>query len=304
MERSDSLLSACSYAGGRYDLLVENELIKCRIYWARIVSGEADGLFTQRTKHTFFELQYALEGRIVMQVEKDRQIIVEPDHFVIITPDTFHQVVDGNRDGKRYIMAFTFETKGNALDDLSKALSKMLVYRRSLSMRKLLELLDGKQYHDELLRRRIISCYLESLILEIIEVICPKTPEKLEKSGSKSENEARVMEIERYISDYCGIGISPTQISEKFNISVRHLNRIFTSVRGKTLKEVINHQRLEKIEELVASTALSLREISELCAFSDEYSMNKFFKRYNHYGLTEYRALCTFQKTHPEGTIK
>ena len=51
---------------GKYDIIVENDFMKCRIYWARIVGSETESLFTQYTKHTFYEIQYALEGRIVM----------------------------------------------------------------------------------------------------------------------------------------------------------------------------------------------------------------------------------------------
>ena len=111
-----------------------------------------------------------------------------------------------------------------------------------------------------------------------------------------SENEARVAQIRRYIADHNGIGIRTSDIAQKCNISEHHLNRIFVGVTGKTGKESINRQKLAKIEELVAATALSFKEITELCGFADEYGLNQFFKRYNHCGLTEYRALRVAKK--------
>lgn len=128
-------------------------------------------------------------------------------------------------------------------------------------------------------------------MMEFIEAAYPFNAQRAAEIESLSENEARVIQIQRFISDYSGIGIRPSDVSQKFNISERHINRIFVEVTGDTLKEAINRQKLAKIEELVATTSLSFREISELCDFSDEYSMNKFFKRYNYCRLSEYRAL-------------
>lgn len=292
MAESGNAISRVSQSIGKYDLVIENELIKCRVYWARVVGSETENLFTQYTKHTFFELQYALEGRIVMQIEKQRQIIIEPEHFIIIPPNLFHQIIDGDTVGARFIMAFSLEIKNAALSGLPEEMSKLVPYRETASMRELLAITVGKRYHDDPLRRRLVSGELECLLLEMMEAMEPFRAAREASMRSMSENEARVLKMERYIADYSGIGLAPADVSKKFNISERHLNRIFVSVTGKTLKEAINRQKLGKIEELVATTSLSLREISEFCGFSDEYAMNKFFKRYNHCGLTEYRSLC------------
>ena len=60
-----------SYHINKYDIEIQNELFDCRIYWARLISSETESLFTQYTKHTFYEIQYALEGRIGMVINED-----------------------------------------------------------------------------------------------------------------------------------------------------------------------------------------------------------------------------------------
>ena len=55
-----------SYHINKYDIEIANELFDCRIFWARVISSETESLFTQYTRHTFYEIQYALEGRIGM----------------------------------------------------------------------------------------------------------------------------------------------------------------------------------------------------------------------------------------------
>ena len=282
-----------SHSIGKYDIIVENDFMKCRIYWARIIGSETESLFTQYTKHTFYEIQYALEGRIVMQIEKNKQICIEQSDFIIIPPDTFHQIIDGDTVGARFIMAFSIDIKSNHLKKLPAEMAKLIPYHETKHMRDILNIAIKKNYHDTAIRRRLITRYLECLMLEFVEATYPYRVREMAEIEELRENEARVAQIQRFIADYNGIGIRPSDVSQKFNISERHLNRIFVAETGKTLKEEINRQKLAKIEELVATTTLSFKEISELCDFTDEYGMSQFFKRYNHCGLTEYRALRT-----------
>lgn len=284
-------ISRQSHSIGKYDIEIENELMKCRIYWARVIGSETESLFTQYTKHTFYEIQYALEGRIVMKIGEDEQITVEQSEFIVIPPDTYHQIVDGDSDGARFIMAFSLDVKSPQLKNIPTELSRLVPYHETKHMRSILGIAISKTYHDAAVRRRLITSYLECLMLEFIEATHPYRSQEAAEIESMSENEVRIMQIRKFIADYSGIGIRPSDVSQKFNISERHLNRIFVSETGKTLKQEINRQKLAKIEELVATTTLSFKEISELCDFADEYGMNQFFKRYNHCGLTEYRAL-------------
>ena len=172
-------------------------------------------------------------------------------------------------------------------------MSKLTPYHETKHMRDILNIAIKKNYHDTAIRRRLITSYLECLMLEFVEATYPYRIREMAEIEALSENETRVTQIKKFIADHKGIGIRPLDVSQKFNISQRHLNRIFVAETGKTLKEEINRQKLAKIEELVATTTLSFKEISELCDFADEYGMNQFFKRYNHCGLTEYRALRT-----------
>ena len=85
-----------SHNEGKYDIQFANDLFECRIFWARVISSENESLFTQYTKHTFYEMQYALEGSISMTLGKGERILVPKGEFIIITPDTYHQIADGD----------------------------------------------------------------------------------------------------------------------------------------------------------------------------------------------------------------
>ena len=102
--------------------------------------------------------------------------------------------------------------------------------------------------------------------------------------------------MQAFIKSRSGIGVQVRDIAEKFNMSERHINRIFKAHTGECPKEYINHEKLRKIEEYIVSTKLSLSEISGLCGFCDEYAMNKFFKRYNLINLSDFRKLSSKRK--------
>ena len=96
------------------DIEISNGLIDCRVFWARVVSSESESLFTKNTKHTFYEIQYALEGRIGMVIGDGERVIFDESDFIVIPPDTYHQIVDGDTRGARFIMAFTLRPTDSA----------------------------------------------------------------------------------------------------------------------------------------------------------------------------------------------
>ena len=213
--------------------------------------------------------------------------------FVIVPPDTYHQIVESDSTGARFIMAFSLRVKEARLAKLlSERLSAPRPYRESPHMRSLLSVILQKNYHDEPLRKESITSLVECFFFEVLEQICPAVTSSSTPPAPFPEAEKKVSEIERFLHEYNGIGLRVTDVSRRFGISERHLSRLFSEVRGYSPRDAINREKLKKIEELVTSTDLSLSEISELCGFSDEYAMNKFFRRLNRVNLSEFRRIA------------
>ena len=282
----------------KYALSVEGKELSAKVFWARVVSSEHESLLTDYTKHTFFEVQYALEGRIVITVGEQRFTLDESD-FIIIPPDTYHQIVDGDSTGARFIMAFSFSAADPATVEALRQYGAQ-PHRESQTMRSLLALMVQKGQSETPHCANALSCLIEAFLLELCDIITPMRSTPHDSSRRLSENQQRIAEIRAYIHDYHGIGLSVSELARRFGIGERHLSRLFQAEVGHTPREEINHEKLRHIEEMIASTALSLSEISALCGFCDEYAMNKFFKRYNKMRLTEYRltarAAGTLQK--------
>ena len=275
-----------------FDIEIDNDVIRSRVFWARIISSENESLFTQNTKHTFYEIQYALEGRIGMLIGDGERITFDESDFIVIPPDTYHQIVDGDTEGERFIMAFTLEPLTDNVRGASERLHSLLPHRETDRMRDILSLMVGKDYSGTILRKRQLSALIECFLAEMLEAIAQPAPAFQSSLPEKKAANKTVGEIITFIHSRGGIGISVGELARIFNISQRHLNRLFVSVTGESPKEAINHEKMKRIEALVSTTSLSLGEISELCGFSDEYAMNKFFRRYTLSNLSDFRAIA------------
>ena len=292
MSNTDKKQRFESYNINKYDIEVNNTFMDCRIFWARVVSSENESLFTQYTKHTFYEIQYALDGHIGMKVGQDGYLNVAESDFVVIPPDTYHQIVDADSRGARFIMAFSIVMKDDKMNHILRSLGTARPYRETPHMRPLLSLILQKNYKNTAVRRRIITSLLESFLLEIFEAFKPAAATAPALTADADENAHRVRQMQNFIHSRSGIGITVADLAEQFNMSERHIGRLFTATVGKSPREIIQYEKLKKIEEYTVSTDLSFSEISELCGFCDEYAMNKFFKRYNLTNLTDFRRLA------------
>ena len=280
-----------SYNINKFNIELLSPLFDCRIFWARVVSSESESLFTEYTKHSFYEIQYALQGSIGMILGDNTPLSFDESDFVIIPPDTYHQIVRSDPTGARFIMAFSLRIRDDSLADALSVLAEPRPYRESPHMRSLLSVILQKNYHDDALRKESIITLVECFFLEVLEQIAPSANRVRTLSADLSESERKVTEIEAFLHEYNGIGLRVSDLALRFGISERHLSRLFRDVRGYSLRDAMNREKLKKIEELVISTELSLSEISQLCGFSDEYAMNKFFRRLNKINLSEFRRI-------------
>jgi len=94
-----------------------------------------------------------------------------------------------------------------------------------------------------------------------------------------SRNRALVNQIIQYISKNYDQDIILLDISKNFHINHGTLSRIFKEFTRKTLKEYINETRINKAQNLLISTDISLSEISSLCGFSDANYFSRKFKQ-------------------------
>lgn len=278
---------------GSYHITLENKLFSFKCFWARVVSGEEGSLLTQYTKHSFYELQYVLRGSMEMNIGNQEKLYLNKSDFTIIPPETYHQITEADEAGDRCIMAFSLDTKDPQFKKQLSCLSDIKIYSESHNMRSLFSMIvDKKDSFRNPIRKEALLSLMEAFVLEMLEVITPKNSELPEQHHGASYTDNLIRKIETYIDQCKGLSVSVAELSKKFGMCERHLNRLFQQKRGYTLKTAINRVKIKTIEEMIASTNFTLCEISELCGFSDEYGMNKFFRRINKINLSDFKKIA------------
>ncbi len=96
------------------------------------------------------------------------------------------------------------------------------------------------------------------------------------------------------IADYIRVHVSsaPTVsgVAEKFGYNPDYLSKLFIKHAGLPLKKYIDSERNGFVKSLLINTNLSIKEIAEAAAFSDDGALIKFFRYNNGITPTEFRA--------------
>ncbi len=93
-----------------------------------------------------------------------------------------------------------------------------------------------------------------------------------------------VRDIQRYVRDNLETDLTVESIGYEFHLSRRHLTRIFKALTDETLLDFTNRARVETAARLVATTSLSIMDVSLAVGLDSPSYLARLFKRY--LGLT------------------
>lgn len=97
------------------------------------------------------------------------------------------------------------------------------------------------------------------------------------------------LEIYRYISRNLNAGLRVKDVCSAFGYSDTAMYKKFKSGNEDSLKKYIDRQLLYKVQELLLTTDLNIKEISETLGFCDEYYLSRFFKKHTGIPPGEYK---------------
>lgn len=81
--------------------------------------------------------------------------------------------------------------------------------------------------------------------------------------------------------------------AQKIGISYKHLNEICKATVAKTAKQFIDHVVATEIKRYLASSPLSIKELSYKIGFDEPTNLVQFFKRQTHQTPTQFRKTVT-----------
>ncbi len=226
--------------------------------------------------HTGFEIHMIARGSHTYEFEQ-KTIKIENGEFLIIPPSTEHRIIKTAENTNKYSITFAADGKNEFFSHWNKtvygkipdALSDNLALIASESQKK-------QGFYNRIIETKILECIYLLLRFSGINDAVNAPHDKLK--------DPRFSLAVQYISDNIHKWVSIPELSAYCALSGRQLSRVFEKETGVSTAEYIKKERCRYIETLLADPNLSLRQISELMNFENEYYFNAFFKKYS--GMT------------------
>lgn len=146
----------------------------------------------------------------------------------------------------------------------------------------------NREYYfpDSFAKEEIISSLMNFLFLKAERIFQKNLNSKREKKLAKPFNTFRNLLIKNYqntrnASDY----------AQMMNISYKHLNDICKAVLGQTAKEFIDKYLILETKRHLASSNISIKELTFQMGFDEPTNFIKFFKKHTHQTPSQFKKL-------------
>ena len=259
-------------------LIVPEFTTPCRIkiMWIRLwKSSEANyTIFSDMHKHSFYEAHFVIDGSICYG-DGETSIHVPEGHGLLMSPGMPHRHIPSEDGFLKATIAFIL-AENTPLDSY---LSQKSMHTFPLN----------DSYMDcfnvilhEIDENSIFSLsVIQSRVLEILYAMAKSLG--FDSPGNVIQGEirdARFSVAKNYILKHISEPITCDDVARECSLSTKQLNRIFLKHTTKGLYDYISQVRLQRSEELLLNSNLSMKEISSLLGFENEYVFNSFFKRH------------------------
>ena len=244
--------------------------------WLHIMDSRTAkvGIFPSEHKHSFFEIHFLLDGEICYKTEKACYTLTK-DHAIMFSPSTKHTFVDKSSYFLKFSLAFTTDEACALYNELSKLPEKEFSFANEIY-----------EYINVILRETesespFSPCIIQNKIFETIYGVTKALKLRLPCARSiQKETDSRFTVAKDFIECNISKPFCCEDVAYECGLSAKHLNRIFIKNTGQSLFAYITSARLKRAEQLLLSGAFSIKEISGMVGFENEYSFGNFFKKH------------------------
>lgn len=113
----------------------------------------------------------------------------------------------------------------------------------------------------------------------------------LKNSPQNLHDDEDIIRIQEWMQTYYNLNISLQKICEKFDITLRSLNRRFKQASGKSPIQYLQQVRIDNAKELLKTSNLSISEIAYSVGYPDNSYFSALFKKIMSLSPKEYRHL-------------
>lgn len=147
---------------------------------------------------------------------------------------------------------------------------------------------------DQYRHQRLLSADLmRAHLLLVIGTVCQRYERELtrliEATGSRGNGRDALARVTRYISEHLTEDISLTDVAAAAELSPNYVTQLMKKQTGKTFVDFLTALRLQRAQELLATTTLRITEISAAVGYADDAYFARRFRQFLHVSPRDYR---------------
>ena len=231
--------------------------------------------------HDAHQILYISRGEIAVSVG-DRSYTVHEGEILILSRFEEHSIRVLSREYRRYTLLLSSDI---LMERGGKYLLSSVLVNRSEAFHHVVSTgeertdfeaifsLMAREYRD---KREMYLEKLEFLLWQLLIMIYRRDPDLF--TADVSGSVATVQKIQAAFEANCSEQFSLSALSERYHISSSHLVRSFKRVTGYAPMEYLLVCRFSKAKAYLGTTDKPIREIVELCGFSDDSNFSRMFR--------------------------
>lgn len=227
--------------------------------------------------HTGFEVHILTQGYQLYEVD-GTDYRLENGNYLIIYPNVSHRVISSAPQTQKYSITFN-----KPVEEPASCLFGRITDRIS----------DDLLFiaNEATLKKEISNGLIENAILEVLVCLFRQSGIKEKESRNGLDENATISLAKQYIDDNIETALCVADVASYCYLSPKQLTRLFNRFESISPGEYIIQRRIKRIEKLLADQSLSLKQISTMMHFDNEYYFNTFFKRHAGMPPGEYRKM-------------
>ncbi len=243
------------------------EIVAVGIYNAQLAVKNRE--ITKNRKTTMFEIELPVEDGGISYINSD-SMPVTSDIVICAKPG---QIRHTRLPFKCYFIHIIVKD-GELYDTLMETPSYVRISDREKYekiYKDLCKYYDTGLYSDKIM--------LHSLILELIHSLYKSSQKQVLREKTKNSNDEMIKSVIGYIKNNLSADLSLKTLSQYSSFSPIHFHNCFKAATGKTLREYVEEQRIQKAINLLVIADMTLSEIAYECGFSSQSYFSYAFKK-------------------------
>lgn len=238
--------------------------------------------------HEFFEIVYVLSGKCENNIFGSIDTLGQGD-LCLMSPSVKHSI--WTEDGLIINILIRRSTIQNVFSNIFRGSGIISdFFTNSIYLRDFATCLIFRTDGDKYIREQILGMfgeqidadiYSESIISSMLMIFFNKLARSYKNTAEypqtvKEQNESVSQIVSMITDDFADITLP--DIAEKLGYSVVYCSRYIKKITGCTFSELLKKIRLQKAEDLLRNTALSISEISAVCGYENPENFNRTFR--------------------------